>query len=190
MLCWALKRLVHRPRQHAVARVNTFVKKLPPELEIQIEIGPMGNTTPRIGHFATEVITGCNARHPTQANKRYTKKDSGRPAIEMCTRKPASCDTGLVEAKMCDGGHSARSDQTLRLLCRGNVTGSASGPTKQHNISRNGCQSVLLLVDRGGSGAPRVPNNRELSYSNDCKARIQRRASAQRFTSTRMPSST
>ena len=103
----------------------------------------MGNTTPRIGHFSTEVITGCDARHPTRANKRYTKKDSGRTAIDMCTRKPASCDTGLAEAHMFDGGHSARSDQSLRLLCRGNVTGSASGP--QHFETR-----VSISASAGG----------------------------------------
>ena len=108
----------------------------------------------------------------------------------MCARKPASCDTGSAEAHLRDGGHSARSDQSLRLLCRRNVTGSASGSTNQPNISRRGCQLVPLVMDRGGSGAPRVPHNRELSDFNDCTTRIQRRVSAQRFISTRMPSST
>ena len=112
---------------------------------------------------------------PTEASKRWTKKDPGQTANEMCMRKPASCDTCVAEAHVRDAGHSARSDRSLRRLCGGNVTVSASVSTTQPNTSRRVSQAVIVLADKiRGSDEPRTPNKRKWSNANDCTARIQR----------------
>ena len=76
-LCRALNQMILRRRRHAAAHINTFVTKLPPELEIRMELGPNGNTPPRIVHSASEVITGCDARHPNRSQQTMHEGISG-----------------------------------------------------------------------------------------------------------------
>ena len=154
-----------------------------------MERGLKGNTPLRIGHSASEVITGSDARHPNPSQQRCTKKDPGRTAKKMWRKKPASCHT--CEAWVRVGGHSAKCNCSLRRSYGGAVTVSASVSTNQPSTSRRVSQLVILLADnRGRSDAPRTPNKRKWSDANDCIARIQPRSSGHHCTSTRMALST
>ena len=69
--------MIHRRRKHPAARIKTFVNKPQPELEIRMELGPKGNTPPRIGHSSSEVITGLDVRHPTRSQQTMHEERSG-----------------------------------------------------------------------------------------------------------------
>ena len=157
--------------------------------------GPRGtqapDTAPGVRHAVRETSPGGNARHTNRSQQTLHENNPGRTANEICMRKPTSLDTCLAEAEARDGGHSPRSERSLRRLRGGNVTFNASVSMIQPNTSRCVSQFVILLVDkRGGSDTPRSPNKRKWSDANDCTALKQRRPSGYHCNSTRIPSST
>ena len=110
-----------------------------------MQLGPQSDTPPGVGHAVRETSPEATRGIPTEASKRYTKNNPGRTANEICMRKPASLDTCLEEADGRDGGHSARSERSLRRLRDGNVTVNAPVSMIQPNTSRPVSYTHLTL---------------------------------------------
>lgn len=84
--------MIHRSRQGPPARIQPVISKLPPQLEVPVKLGPMGESPPGVGHLTREISPGGDTRHThgdqqtvhTQSLPRTNGKyDTHEEAIEL-----------------------------------------------------------------------------------------------------------
>ena len=118
--------LIHRSRQGFSARVQPFLNEPQSKLEITMELGSQGETSPGFAIRQSNSAPAAMRGIPTEANKWLTKKHPGHAAKETCMRKPTSCDTCFAGADARDEGRPTRILCILGRLWGGNETVSTS----------------------------------------------------------------